>query len=327
MTVARRSAPLALALALGGLAAACSRQEPPAPSASASTPAPVAAPEPPPRLLYLPDSGDVAPSGTPPPALGVAPPPSRSPLGRCPPEMVDVAGAYCIDRWESQLTRADDGRPLSPYYPPRAATAKRIATEWPGLALRTGGPKARAMPLPSVPDWQTSDDFEPRAISRAGVTPAGYISGLLAERACANAGKRLCTAGEWVRACRGEQGRKYPYGARYVEGACNVFREAHPAALLHDDASTGHLDPRLNQVRAGTAPLLRATGATGTCRSEWGTDAVLDMVGNLDEWVADERGAFHGGFYARSTREGCDARITSHPRSYFDYSLGVRCCR
>ena len=39
------------------------------------------------------------------------------------------------------------------------------------------------------------------------------------------------------------------------------------------------------------------------------------------------RGAFAGGFYARGTRDGCEARIRSHPPDYFDYSLGTRCCR
>jgi hypothetical protein len=80
-------------------------------------------------------------------------------------------------------------------------------------------------------------------------------------------------------------------------------------------------------TRSERGPLLRQTGATHSCRSEWGQDAVFDMVGNLDEWIDDETGAFVGGFYARATREGCDARITSHPPEYFDYSLGVRCCR
>ena len=51
------------------------------------------------------------------------------------------------------------------------------------------------------------------------------------------------------------------------------------------------------------------------------------MVGNLDEWVDEDTGAFQGGFYSRSTREGCDARITVHPPQYFDYSLGARCCK
>ncbi|HEY8945757.1 MAG TPA: hypothetical protein VIM73_15915, partial [Polyangiaceae bacterium] len=100
---------------------------------------------------------------------------------------------------------------------------------------------------------------------------------------------------------------------------------SHPAGVLHRDASREHRDPRLNLVADAEGPLLRKTGETPTCRSEWGSDAVFDMVGNVDEWVAD--GSFVGGFYARATREGCDARISSHAREYFDYSLGARCCR
>jgi formylglycine-generating enzyme required for sulfatase activity len=131
---------------------------------------------------------------------------------------------------------------------------------------------------------------------------------------------------EWVQACRGEANRRFPYGDEYAYGRCNVDREAHPAALLHGNASINHLDPRLNLVEGESGPLLRATGATEECVSRWGSDGVFDMVGNLDEWVAPGA-AFQGGFYARATREGCDARISSHPPEYFDYSLGVRCCR
>jgi hypothetical protein len=112
-----------------------------------------------------------------------------------------------------------------------------------------------------------------------------------------------------------------------VQGRCNVLRDIHPAAVLHGDASEGHLDPRLNQVSQGEDPLLRPTGGTPECRSEWGADAIYDMVGNLDEWVSDSGGVFVGGFFSRATREGCDARIEAHGPSYFDYSLGVRCCR
>jgi hypothetical protein len=51
------------------------------------------------------------------------------------------------------------------------------------------------------------------------------------------------------------------------------------------------------------------------------------MVGNLDEWVLDERGVFRGGFYARKSDKGCGARISSHGATYFDYSTGARCCQ
>ena len=73
--------------------------------------------------------------------------------------------------------------------------------------------------------------------------------------------------------------------------------------------------------------LFRQTGATPDCKSEWGSDAAYDMVGNLDEWVDDPKGLFLGGFFSRSTREGCESSISAHPRPYFDYSTGTRCCK
>jgi formylglycine-generating enzyme required for sulfatase activity len=80
-------------------------------------------------------------------------------------------------------------------------------------------------------------------------------------------------------------------------------------------------------VERGTDFLLRSTGATASCASEWNGDAVYDMVGNLDEWIADDAGIFVGGFYSRASRQGCEAKISSHAPSYYDYSLGTRCCR
>jgi formylglycine-generating enzyme required for sulfatase activity len=165
-------------------------------------------------------------------------------------------------------------------------------------------------------------------VSRPGVVPQAFVPYPAAKRACENAGKRLCTRDEWVRACRGARDTIFPYGETYESGRCNLWRNVHPGLVLHESAIFGHRDPRLNLVvEDGTKPLLRVTGGTPTCRSAWGTDAVLDMVGNLDEWVEGERPEFVGGFYARATRGGCEARVTNHPPTYYDYSLGVRCCR
>ena len=50
------------------------------------------------------------------------------------------------------------------------------------------------------------------------------------------------------------------------------------------------------------------------------------MVGNLDEWVEDPKGAFAGGFYSRSKKDGCDSIVRAHGNDYWDYSTGVRCC-
>lgn len=49
------------------------------------------------------------------------------------------------------------------------------------------------------------------------------------------------------------------------------------------------------------------------------------MVGNVDEWVED--GMFLGGFYSRSTTQGCEAKVSVHASTYYDYSTGTRCCR
>jgi formylglycine-generating enzyme len=241
--------------------------------------------------------------------------------------MVDVDRSFCIDRYEAHLVDRKSGEDLSPYYPPDPGRAKNLRAHWETQRRSSDITLGRAMPLPELPDWQLAGSSEPMAVATGQVVPSGYLDANTAERACLSAGKRLCTASEWVTACRGQQNRQFPYGNQYVPGACNVFREAHPAQLLHGNASEGHLDPRLNLTEGEGGPLLRTTGATTRCKSEWGNDAIYDMVGNLDEWVDDADGAFHGGFFARATKLGCDARISTHPRQYLDYSLGVRCCK
>jgi len=241
--------------------------------------------------------------------------------------MVLVAGRLCVDRYEAVLEELGGRRRLSAFYHPSAGHARSAFEQWTRARGDAPTELGRTMSITPPPPWQLTERFDFAAVVRGGELPQGYLDGNAAELACRNAGKRLCTEAEWVLACRGEDDRPFPYGDEYEAGRCNVFREAHPAALLHGDASKGHLDPRLNAVTASGRPLLRAAGATTDCRSRWGDDALHDMVGNLDEWVDDPDGVFLGGFYARSTKEGCAARISAHPREYFDYSLGVRCCR
>jgi formylglycine-generating enzyme required for sulfatase activity len=313
-------------LALAALAGfACSRKEPEpkrdAPVVVSSQDGPATAISAP-RQLYLPDGGDFVQNQgqlQPLPELLPGMPPAVS--SGCPPEMVSIRGQFCIDRYEVSVVDASD-RALSPYYPPAHDELVHIYG-----VFRRVTPKNAAPPLPSPPSFALNEAFEPHARSLPSVVPNGYMSGMMARRVCENAGKRLCQPAEWVTACKGQNATKFPYGNSYVDGACNVFRDSHPAVLLYNDASKNHLDPRLNLTGDATGPLLRHTGATPRCRSDWGVDAIYDMVGNLDEWVDEPTGAFQGGFFSRSTREGCDARITVHPPAYSDYSLGVRCCK
>jgi len=314
--LARFAAPVALACAVSVSGCKC---EPAAEEEAPPKPVRHLPPAPPPVTLYVPDAAAVVASGSP-PVRGVT-------SGTCPSEMVSIGGRFCIDRFEASLVETKTGQSLSPYYPPTFYHTRSAYKTWQRERENMGPAEYRILPIPEPPEFQLTGSFEAKATVERGVTPSGYVSGVVAERACANAGKRLCTEEEWVTACRGELDRKYPYGEVYEQGVCNVFNGKHPAAILHGSASKGHLDPRLNQFAYQGGPLLHTTGSNTRCASRWGDDAVFDMVGNLDEWIDDEEGVFLGGFYARNTREGCLSRISAHPRAYFDYSLGVRCCQ
>lgn len=252
---------------------------------------------------------------------------SKAAGGPCPPDMVYVR-AYCIDRYETAARDVRTGELLSPYYPPEPPWLEKIHKLWEGLRHTVGSEEVRNMPLPSLSPLQRSGKYKGRSVSEPGLVPQGYLSYYSAKRLCEASGKRLCTKEEWTYACRGQDQTQFPYGRQYQPHQCNVGSYLHPAAILHGLSSSGHLDPRLNLLMiGGDAPVLRETGATPTCASRWGNDAVFDMVGNLDEWVADEKGMFRGGFYARRAKNGCDAEVTNHANTYFDYSTGARCCR
>lgn len=258
-------------------------------------------------------------------AVVSAPPPPPPPAPRCPKDMVLVPSALCVDRYEATLVEQKTNQALSPYYPPEKTKALYIEKIFVDK-VGTGTDLEKATPMPKLPALERSS-FEPVAVSKKGVVPQAYASGKDAAKACANAGKRLCKEEEWKRACRGEADQDFPYGPSYKPGECNVFREAHPGVLLWEDPTINHLDPRFNLMKGPKGILLRKTGETPACASRWGDDAIYDMVGNVDEWVDDPDGTFVGGFYARSNKAGCQARITNHVYSYADYSTGVRCCK
>jgi sulfatase modifying factor 1 len=244
----------------------------------------------------------------------------------CPTEMVHV-GRYCIDRYEVSLVDKGTGATLSPYYPPEPSMLKFTYDRWQVLKFSVGDESVRQMPLPEISRFQRGLKYTAMATSLPGAVPQAYLSYHSAKRACAAAGKRLCSPAEWDQACKGEGNTAFPYGPTYQPQPCNVGKQLHPAAILHGLSSSGHLDPRLNLLLLNAEePVLRVTGASQACASRWGNDAVFDMVGNLDEWVEDEKGAFRGGFYARKITNGCAAQITNHSTTYFDYTTGARCC-
>lgn len=125
-----------------------------------------------------------------------------------------------------------------------------------------------------------------------------------AEKACADAGKRLCTEKEWFQVCWGTTLNRYPYGKKFEKKICNN---------LH-----GNRGP----ARSGSFP---------DCRTESG---VYDMAGNVWEWVQpSETGTLQakGG----SFRDGELTQRCSFTSRFFENQLdslsfnnfGARCCR
>ena len=172
----------------------------------------------------------------------------------------------------------------------------------------------------------TGDDSD-KAVSKSGVAPWVNITWRQAKDACENAGKRLCASPEWLSACQGPQKFTYPYGANHIPGACNDdYPGGHPVCDYFGGCDgvwdSVHMnDPGINQQADTVTP----GGGSPLCSSPWD---VLDMHGNLHEWVADSGGVFRGGFYgdAKKNGAGCLYVTTAHAPSYHDYSTGFRCC-
>ncbi len=209
-------------------------------------------------------------------------------VGGCPAGMLRV-DTFCVDRFEASLEEVVDGGtvPFSPYFNPGST----------------------------------------RVVARSlrGAVPNGYVSGLQAAAACAEAGKRLCTDVEWLRACRGPTSTIYPYGNTRLPGVCNDARSVHPAIELYGTSATwiySHIDsPCLDELDAGLA----LTGSHPGCVS---AEGAFDLMGNLHEWTADPNGTFRGGYYVDTVLngDGCMYVTTAHNTAHWDYSTGFRCC-
>jgi len=111
---------------------------------------------------------------------------------------------------------------------------------------------------------------------------------------CEAQGRRLCTQKEWRKACRGETGRRQPYGGSRKDGHCN-------------------------DALRGVPQNLGRGGARETCVTPEG---VYDLVGNVGEWV--EGGAVMGGD-ATTHAASCTTR-RKPGKSTQDPAIGFRCC-
>ncbi len=240
-------------------------------------------------------------------ALALPEPPAvllaEAEAGDCPKGMASIGGDFCIDRFE--------------------AATEEIA------APRKGKRAPKVLGKHSA--FEPADGVFLMAVSEKGRVPQGYVSRDDAEEACLNAGKRLCTDDEWLRACRGKKPTTYPYGDDHQPGHCNdtgvssfnlLFGPGNnqpPEQSVYTRENMN--DPRLNKMKGTVA----RTGSFPKCKNSF---KVHDMVGNLHEWTADPEGTFRGGFYLDTSinGRGCDYRTGAHDAKYRDYSTGFRCC-
>ncbi|MCU1281964.1 MAG: hypothetical protein JWM53_5510, partial [bacterium] len=124
--------------------------------------------------------------------------------------------------------------------------------------------------------------------------PRTNVSFADASRICVARGERLCTEGEWERACRGKGGASYPYGQAFEATRCNT---------------------------KGTGGEPAPGGTFSSCRSAAGA---YDMSGNVAEWVAS--GAQKGGNAREGAKESrCSATTRGVPPAGGPL-VGFRCC-
>jgi formylglycine-generating enzyme required for sulfatase activity len=183
---------------------------------------------------------------------------------------------------------------------PAASPARSVRAPCPPRMVRVGE---------ACIDRHEARIVDGRAEPAVDAPPAARVSFREAERACAEAGFRLCTGPEWSRACAGAgTRRRLPYGERWEPHRCN----------------TAEWDDDLARIP------VRESGAFPGCASPEG---VLDLSGNVWEWTSqpdpsgDLRELRGGGAHNSEAQSVCqpDDRFFLAPDAH-EGLLGFRCC-
>ena len=171
------------------------------------------------------------------------------PLTRCAPDAV-VSGTVCMDKYEASVWRVPN-----PMTTNRGLVLKIQQGKATVALLTAGGATQLGSTYPAgyatcADNGQncTNDIY---AVSLPGVLPSAYATWFQAQAACKNARKRLPSNAEWQAAVAGTPD----------PGPDNGTTDCNTAGIVAVE-----------------------TGSRSSCKS---ADGAFDMVGNLDEWVAD----------------------------------------
>lgn len=210
----------------------------------------------------------------------------------------------------------------------------------PTASVSPSAPVASASAVPSVESVVACPndmvDLGTRCIDRyeapnkRGEKPLRMQSAQDGEAFCKRAGKRLCTEDDWLRACSGKSKRPFPYGASYRAGVCN------------DDGK--YLAPSWKALSTWPGPAaiaeiarLDQSEASGTREGCISEEGVVDLTGNVAEWVVRTRdnetnydhvvkGCFWGRCYRPPHTPSCEYVNFAHASGFRSYEMGFRCC-
>ncbi len=233
-------------------------------------------------------------------ALTAAPAPLAETRGPCPPEMRLVEGQHfeqvahvCLDE------RADKKTSHCFAYAEDVSVLDGPVTE-----IRS-----------------CMDQFEaPNVRGQKPMVMQSYESAL---RWCKKRGKRACSEQEWELACEGPSHLPLMYGWSVDVKLCNSNKAWRPVDFAAFDRSREDALTEAAKLWQGSP-----SGRFATCVSPFG---VVDMMGNVEEWVTTRTGrgwpgALMGGFWAKPWT-GCRGTNDAHQPTFAFYETGFRGCK